>query len=201
MLIEETYFGWAPYTHADACPNPTWDEVQARRDEGRRPGATTDQPHTCTNGICLHANCFGRVRVRLLCRDCDTVYTIAGEGLTETRSTTELTGWGQRPRQVGDVWLWPGDVALPGSQPYQYLVTRQPQTITPETVYGIVTWHLGSEIGPLWIAGAVPDEGGAHQISHLRWRHTSRGLVTVDDAAAWIAGADTRVQRPLVVTA
>lgn len=199
MLIEETYFGWAAYAHAMGCTSPTWDEVQVRRDKGLHPGATVDQPHTCTNGLCSHTNTFGRVQLRLLCRDCDTVHTITGEGLTETRSTTELTGWGQPPRQVSGVWLWPDGATLPGSQPHQYLVTLQPQTITPATLYGIVSGYFGSEGEPLWIAGAVPDEGGAHQVSLTRWRHASRGLATLEDAAAWITGVALSAQRPLEV--
>ncbi|WP_327403872.1 hypothetical protein OG194_29825 [Streptomyces sp. NBC_01288] len=199
MLIEETYFGWAPYAHALGCANPTWDEVQVRRDEGLRPGATDDQAHTCTNDICSHTNTFGRVQLRLLCRNCDTVHTITGEGLTEARSTTQHTGWGQAPRQVGDVWLWPDGTTLPGSQPHQYLVTLQPQTITRATLYGIITGHFGSEGEPLWIAGAVPDEAGAHQVSLTRWRHTSRGLAALEDAAAWITGVAFGAQRPLEV--
>ncbi|MER7930527.1 hypothetical protein ABTY96_46715 [Streptomyces sp. NPDC096057] len=199
MLIEETYFGWTAYPHATGCTNPTWDEVQARRDEGLRPGVTGDQPHTCTNDICTHANTFGRVQVRLLCRDCDTVHTITGEGLTEARSTTDATGWGQTPLQVGDVWLWPGRPTLPGAQPHQYLVTFQPQTITPETLAGIITGYVGSEGEPLWVAGAVPDPGGAHQVSLTRWRYASRGLAALEDAAAWITTAEAHAYRPLVV--
>jgi hypothetical protein len=197
QLIEETYFGWDPYTHTVNCPNPTWDEVQVRRDEGARPVATGDQPHTCTNSMCSHNTGFGRVQLRLMCRDCSTVYTITGEGLTEVCTHTSLTGWGQPPRQVGDVWLWPGRPAIPGGEPHQYLVTRQATTVTAATLYGIITGYRDADGTPRWIAGAVPDEDGAHQVSTLRWRHSSRGLAKLEDAAAWIAGTDAA--RPLVV--
>ncbi|MFF6985647.1 hypothetical protein [Streptomyces sp. NPDC010273] len=199
MLIEECYFGWAAFAHAAGCDSKTW-EVEARRDEGLRPGVTAEQPHTCTNHLCTHANTFGRVAVRLLCRDCDAVHTITGEGLTEARSTTGATGWGQRPVRVGDMWLWPGRPTFPGAQPHQHLVTRQPQTITPETLYGVISSYAGSTGEQLWVAGAVPDQGGAHQVSLTRWRYASRGLTALEEAAAWIATAETRTHSPLVVT-
>lgn len=198
QLIEETYFGWTPYTHTDLCPNPTWDEVQVRHDEGARPVATGDQPHNCTNDMCSHATAFGRVQLRLLCRDCNTVYTITGEGLTEVCTHTSLTGWGQAPRRVGDVWLWPGRPTIPGGEPQQYLVTRQAATVTPETLYGIITRYRDADTTPRWLAAAVPDEDG-EQISLLRWRHVTRGLTALEDAAAWIADTDIHATRTLVV--
>jgi hypothetical protein len=199
QLIEETYFGWDPLTHTVDCPNPVWDDVQIRRDEGARPVATGAAQHACANDICSHANTFGRVQVRLLCRDCGTVYTITGEGLTEACSHVSLTGWGQRPRQVGGVWLWPDRPVIPGGEPYEYLVTRQSTDVTPATVYGFITRYRDTVGTPLWIASAVPDNPNT-EMSTLRWRHTTRGLPTLDDAAAWIATAETRTQPAVVVT-
>lgn len=199
LLIEETYFGWDPLSHVVDCPTPTWDTVEIRRSEGVRPVATGAEAHSCSNDICSHATSFARVELRLLCRDCDTVRTITGEGLTEVVTHTSLTGWGQEPRRVGEVWLWPGRPAVVGGEPHQYLVTRQPQTVTRATLYGIITRYRDAGGTPLWIAGAVPDEDGAHQVSMLRWRHASRGLVALEDAAAWITNAETAPQRTLVV--
>ncbi|WP_328439318.1 hypothetical protein OHA71_23560 [Streptomyces sp. NBC_00444] len=199
QLIEETYFGWDPLTHTVDCPNPSWDTVELRRDEGARPVATGDQLHACANAMCSHATAFGRVQLRLLCRDCSTVHTINGEGLTEACTHTSLTGWGQAPRQVGDVWLWPGRPAVAGGEPHQYLVTHQAATVTPETLYGIVTRYRDADGTSRWIAGAVRDDQGEHQVSSLRWRHRSAGLTELDAAAEWIATIDTAPQRPLVV--
>jgi hypothetical protein len=201
QLIEETYFGWDPYSHTVDCPNPTWDEVQVRRDEGARPVATGSEPHACTNDMCSHATAFGRVQLRMLCRDCGTVYTITGEGLTEVCTHTSLTGWGQTPRRVGEVWLWPGRPVIKGGEPHQYLVTRQPAAVTPTTLYGIITRYREADGTPRWLAAAMPDEDGAHQVSTLRWQHAARGLAALEDAAAWIASADQHVARPLVVAA
>ena len=50
------------------------------------------------------------------------------------------------------------------------------------------------------MAGAVPDEDGAHIVSAMRWRYASNGLTDLEDAAAWITDAETAPQRTLVVT-
>ncbi|MDT7847249.1 hypothetical protein [Streptomyces justiciae] len=198
-LIVETYFGWDPLSHTVDCPTPTWDDVEIRRSEGVRPVGTGAEPHGCPNDVCSHSNTFGRVQLRLLCRDCGTVRTITGEGMTEVVTHTSLTGWGQAPRRMGEVWLWPGRPAIAGGEPHQYLVTRQAAAVTRATLYGIITRYRDAEGTPRWIAGAVPDEDAAHQISMLRWRHASGGLAALEDAAAWIADTETAPQRPLVV--
>lgn len=198
-LIESLYLTPQPYTHTVGCPDPTWDVVDVLRDEGARPLATGAERHACSNDICSHADTFRRVRLRLLCHDCGTVYTITGEGLTEACSHTSLTGWGQRPTQVGGVWLWPGKPLVPGGQPQDYLVTRQPEAVTQATLYGIITGYREASHAHRWIAGALPDTDGAHQVHSLRWQYTRNGLATLDEAAAWIAAVETSAARPLVV--
>ncbi|MFB7597210.1 hypothetical protein [Streptomyces sp. NPDC056160] len=200
-LITETYFGWDPLTHTATCPNPTWDTAELRRTTGVRPaGTSATDAHTCTDPACEHADTFARVQLRLLCRDCDTVRIISGEGLSEACTHTSLTGWGQAPTRAGDVWLWPGRPAIPGGAPHQYLVTQQPAALTRATLYGIITGYHDSLQRQRWIAAAVPDEHGAHQVSTLRWRHSSNGLDDVATAAAWISTAADRAQRLLVVS-
>jgi hypothetical protein len=173
-LITETYFGWDPLTHTTDCPSPVWDTAEIRRTEGVRPRPTGAHEHACPTEHCCHGDAFGRVQLRLLCRDCGTVYTISGESLTEVCTHTSLTGWGQTPTQYGDA-------------------------VTPATLYGIVTAYRDASGTRRWIAGAEPDDDGAHQISTLRWRHSSNALDSVAAAAAWIADAETRTHRPLVV--
>ncbi|MET7475116.1 hypothetical protein ABZT17_12250 [Streptomyces sp. NPDC005648] len=190
-LIETVYFGWNPLAHAEGCTTPVWDDAEVLHSEGIRPGITGDEHHTCPNGICTHADAFGRVHLRLLCRTCHTVHTLSGESLTQAISHTSATGWGQPPRQIGELWLWPGRPVIAGGEPHQYLVTRQPYSVTTETLYGIITRYRDADGTPRWLAGAVPDEDGAHQISTLRWRHSSHGLAELEDAAAWITDAET----------
>ncbi|WP_406157685.1 hypothetical protein [Streptomyces canus] len=198
-LIETVYFGWNPLAHAEGCTNPVWDDAQVLHSEGIRPGVAGDEHHACVNGICSHADTFTRFQMRLLCETCGTVHTISGESMTHVISHTSATGWGQPPTQMGEVWLWPGRRTTPGSQPHQYLVTRQAATVTPDTLYGIITSYFDSEGKTCWLAGAVPDENGAHHVSSLRWRYSSRGLAALEDAAAWIAGVELSTPRSLVV--
>ncbi|MFF9138452.1 hypothetical protein ACF09G_12895 [Streptomyces albogriseolus] len=199
-LITETYLGWDELTHTVDCPSPVWDAVEIRRTEGLRPRTAHDAPHACVSDGCTHADTFGRVQLRLLCRDCDTVVLVGGEALTETRSNTALTGWGQRPTQSGGVWLWPGRPTIPGGEPHQYLVTLQPAALTRDLLYGIVTGYHDADGTRRWIAGAYPDADGAHQICTLRWAYASNGLSSVDEAAAFIDGTIRNPQRPVVVS-
>ncbi|MGY1498595.1 hypothetical protein ACW4TU_18680 [Streptomyces sp. QTS52] len=198
-LIEVQYFGWQPLTHTLTCPNPVWDTVELRHDDGIRTPPTATDTHTCTHNGCTHANTFDRVQIRLLCRDCDTVHLVRGEGHGQTAVTTADTGWGQQPTRHGEMWLWPGQPDIPGGNPHDYLVTRTPNPITPGAVYGLIAKYRDSEGAPRWVAGAKPDPDGAHYVSSLRFRHRSAGLHNLDEAAAWITTADTRPQRPLVV--
>jgi hypothetical protein len=198
-LITEIYFGWKPLAHALGCVNPVWDDSQILHSEGVRPASYGADHHTCQHFDCGHADTFQRFQLRLLCRDCDTVITLSGENMVQLISHTSATGWGQPPTELAGVWLWPGRPAIEGGHPHQYLVTRQAQAITPETLYGIITAYRNAEGTRLWIAGAVPDQGGAHQVSTLRWRHASRGLEDLAEAAAWIATIETRARGPLVV--
>lgn len=199
-LIEEQYFGWQPLTHALTCTNPVWDTAQIRRTEGIRTVPSDTRPHDCTHADCGHDNSFDRVQTRLLCHGCGTVHILNGESHGQTVTTTANTGWGQAPTQVGSVWLWPGRPDIPGGEPYDYLVTRTPAPITPGAVYGLITKYRDSEGLPRWIAGAQPDPDGAHYVGSIRFRHRSAGLHTLTDAATWTATADTRPQRPLVVS-
>jgi hypothetical protein len=200
-LIENLYLGWSPLHHPADCPRPTWDVVEMFHDDGVRIVQTGAEHHACANDTCSHADTFGRVQLRLLCKDCGSVRTISGEGLSLACTDTSLTGWGQAPRQVGGVWLWPGQPAVPGGEPHDYLVTREPvESVSTASLYGIITRYRDADGLPRWIAGALPDEDGAHQVHSLRWRHRTTGLTDLTAAAAWIAAAETRTKRPLVVT-
>lgn len=199
LLIEEVYFGWKPVAHAPGCAAPVWDDAEVRHSEGGRPVSTGAEHHTCPNDVCGHTDTFTRVQLRLLCRDCQTVTVISGESLVQVISHTAATGWGQPPTAVAGVWLWPGRPVAEGAAPYEYLVTLQSQAITRELLYGVITSYLSSSGVRRWMGGAVPDKASAHLIAGEQWRYVSPGLASLDEAAAWIADAETRARRPLVV--
>ena len=198
-LIEELYLGWQPLTHTVDCANPTWDTVEARYDTGGRIFTQGAEHHACATEGCSHADTFGRVQLRLLCRDCQTVHIISGEGLGAQCTTTALTGWGQAPRKLAGLWLWPGKPADAKHQPHAYLVTREHAQPTEANLYGIITRYRDAEGTPWWIAGAVRDDNGEHYVHSLRWRYRSNSLNDLPEAADWIAAVDTLPQRPLVV--
>lgn len=199
-LIEELYLGWQPLTHTITCPAPTWDSVELRHDEGARQVATGAEAHECISGDCGHENTFGRVQVRLLCRDCDTVYVLAGEGLGSTCTTTALTGWGQPPRKLAGVWLWPGEAATAEGRPHDYFVTRDPAApATPGALLGLITSYWDSVGAPLWIAYAHHHPDGAHKRDRLTFIHRTDALTSVEDAVRWVATVQDQPQRPLVV--
>ncbi|WP_055535660.1 hypothetical protein, partial [Streptomyces graminilatus] len=165
-----------------------------------RTAPSDPRPHTCTHADCTHTTEFTRVQLRLLCRDCGTVHTISAETLTQVLSHTSVTGWGQPPTHIAGVWLWPGRPPVRGALPWEYLVTLDNRIPTPTTVHGIITGYRDADHVQRWIAAAIPDPDGAHQVSTLRWRHSSTGLTTLDEAATWTATAHTTPQRPLVVS-
>ena len=199
-LITEVYFGWKPLAHGPGCPTPVWDDVQILHSEGVRPGTYGADHHACIHPDCGHADTFGRVQLRLLCRDCQTVTTISGESLVQVISHPSATGWGQPPTALAGVWLWPGRPTVEGGEPSQYLVTRQAQAITPALLYGIITAYRDSDGARRWITAAVPDPDGAYPVAGLRWRHGSNGHADLVEAAGWITAVETRAQRPVVVS-
>ncbi|MDX3455095.1 hypothetical protein PV396_24660 [Streptomyces sp. ME02-8801-2C] len=200
-LITTTYFGWNPLAHAPGCTIPVWDDADIRHTDAIRTTPGDTRPHECAHPDCTHDTGFDRVQLRLLCRTCHTVITLSAEHLNQAMAHTSVTGWGQPPQQLAGVWLWPGRAPAPGHTPYEYLITRDNTHIpTPDTVYGIITGYRDADHVQRWIAAAVPDPDGAHQVSTLRWRHSSKGLATLGEAAAWITDAETRPQRSLVVS-
>ncbi|MFF9285449.1 hypothetical protein [Streptomyces griseosporeus] len=198
-LIEEMYLGWQPLTHAIDCTSPVWDVAEVRHDTGGRILPTGAEAHTCATDGCTHTATFARVQLRLLCRSCHTVYVLAGEDLGVRHTTTAVTGWGQSPRQLAGLWLWPGQPADHRHQPHQYLVTREPSQVTRATLYGLITRYRDATGTPRWIAAAVPDENGEHQLHTLRWRYRSAGLADLPEAADWIASVESLPQRALEV--
>jgi hypothetical protein len=200
QLIEDIYLGWSPLSHGPACERPVWDKVEIRYDQGARIVQTGAEHHTCTNADCSHGDLFGRVQLRLLCRDCDAVCTITGESLTKVFTPGSDSGWTRTPRKVAGVWLWPGQAAGPGGEPHDFLVTREKaDAVTTETLYGIITRYRDADGAPRWIAAALHDPDGTHQVHSLRWRHRTSGITELTEAAGWIAAAESRTQRSVVI--
>ncbi|MBP5922134.1 MULTISPECIES: hypothetical protein [Streptomyces] len=213
-MIEHTYFGWNRLTHTTTCTSPTWD-IDVRHDPGTRPLVLPDVAHQCPDNHCAHKGEFDRVTVRVICRSCDTAHVITGEALTRVTTTTDALGYGQPPRQMAGLYLWPSRPVLHGhgpgpsgqdDQPFEYLVTTTlVDRLTPDDCVGVISRHRTAGGHSRWWAGAVSTppplrvlpEPGEYR---LAWAHRSSDHTTVDQAAAWIAATiDPAQQTPLVV--
>lgn len=149
-MIEHTYFGWTQLSHTESCATPTWD-IDVRHDTGIRPHADRAVTHGCPDQHCTHDSDFGRVTVRVICRGCDTAHVITGESLARTVTTTDALGYGQAPRQIAGLYLWPGRPVLHGwgpgasgldDQPHEYLVTTAlVDRLTPGDCVGAIGRH------------------------------------------------------------
>ncbi|WP_190040364.1 hypothetical protein, partial [Streptomyces fructofermentans] len=169
-LIEDLYLGWEQLPHTATCERPAWD-IDVRHDEGAHPlSHRADLQHDCST--CDHGPTFPRVTVRVICRSCQTVHLITGEGLGRSCTTTEVLGYGQAPSQVSGVWLWPGQPSTPGSDPGSFLVTRdRVSRVTRASVAGLITGYWDSEGRTRWIAGADLDDDGTHRVHSLSFTH------------------------------
>ena len=212
-MIEETYFGWARLTHTEGCDAPSW-EIDVRHDAGIRPlTQSTAVIHQCPDENCGHSSSFDRVTVRIVCRSCTTVHLITGEGLGRATTSTEALGYGQPPRRLDGLYLWPSPPVLYGygpgrsgldDQPREYLVTTTlADRLTPGMCVGAIGRHFNAAHKPLWWAGAIqtpPPTRLTGQVHRLAWKHRTNEHTSVEAAAAWIATAiDPAQQRPLVV--
>ncbi|WP_405960558.1 hypothetical protein OG235_24500 [Streptomyces sp. NBC_00024] len=212
-MIENTYFGWGQLPHTTTCTSPAWD-VDVRHDLGTRPLTAAELTHHCPDEHCAHTGAFDRVTVRVICRSCGTAHVITGEALARTVTTTQALGYGQAPRQIAGLYLWPGRPVLHGygpgrsgldDQPYEYLVTTTlVDRLTPGDCVGAIGRHRTAGGHPRWWAGAIPTppplrvlpEPGEYR---LAWAHRTSDHTSPDEAATWIHGALYADQQPLVV--
>ncbi|MGW0821782.1 hypothetical protein [Streptomyces sp. NPDC002845] len=215
MLIEEAYFGWDQLTHTTTCTSPTagW-EIDVRHDTGAHPlGQPGTTRHGCPLEDCGHGDTFDRVTVRAICRSCGTAHLITGAGLTRQTTTTEAIGYGQPPRKVAGLYLWPSRPVLYGwgpgksgqdDKPHEYLATTElVDCLTPEDCVGAIGRHRTDRGALRWWAAASPVPPPprlAGQVHRLAWGRRTTDHTSPEQAAAWIAAAiDPAQQQPLVV--
>lgn len=211
MRLTDTYLGWDQLTHGINCAAPAWD-IDVRREEGAHPlSHRQDLQHSCSNENCSHHNLFTRVTVRVICRSCTTAHLISGEDLTQERTTTEAIGYGQPPRRMAGLYLWPSEPVLfgygPGTsghddQPRSYLATAHlVERVTPQDCVGVIGRHPTARSRELWWASAIsiPLPGRLTAEYGLNWARRASELPSLDAAAEWIAAAQTQTA-PVEVT-
>lgn len=122
---------------------------------------------------------------RLFCPECGVIHfeMFDGDASTETTHANKL-GYGSRPQQMGNLWLWPGPPVFSGDDrgPAEYYVTttnKRPEQTSD--VAGMVGWALGQRGAVKWGAGVGCTRYGTAQRA-AKQRFSSRRA-----AVKWIA--------------
>jgi len=189
-IVRDLYLGWSDLAHGQDCPLPVW-EAQLGTDQGLRGRLLArEEPHSCPVEDCDHDSVFRRFTIRLVCRSCTEIHIIYGEDIGISRTTTTAYGYGQQPRQIDGLWLWPGEQTLPArdEEPREYLITRTPKIPTQASdVAGTICRYRTAGYHKRWQASAIADPAGPYGDDQLRWARRQGELRSVDKAAAWIA--------------
>ncbi|MFF8034883.1 hypothetical protein [Streptomyces sp. NPDC016626] len=191
--VLETYLGWEEPQHLSGCKRPSW-SVDIRTDHDELRDRLSGEAHACPNDSCGHGDRYPRTTVRIVCPSCQAALVIRGKDASTRQGMTANTtyGYGQPPRTMAGVLLWPGEPwlnvgRLRSAEPYDYVVTRKGVTRVTETdVVGVITQHRGKRGAVIWQAGALPTPG---KYARLNWGATNEDepARTVAAAAKWIA--------------
>ncbi|GGU11350.1 hypothetical protein [Streptomyces lateritius] len=185
---------WHPFAHRPDCAKPVWEvdhQVVSDKLRTRRGGPE----HTCPNEECGHHDRHDRITVRLLCRACDTVHLISGEEHTTRTTTTARIGYGQPPKRVAGLWLYPGPPLLDlrdHTTPGAYLCSREKvDRLSEEDIVGSVTEGRGKRGATVWHAAIGPEfHPPARGLSgYAIWAKNSgeKPFTSVTAAAKWVA--------------
>jgi hypothetical protein len=190
--VLETYLGWEEPRHLAACTRPGW-SVDFRTDE-RLHRRYEGDAHACANEGCDHGDRYPRVTVRIVCPSCQAAVVVQGEdaGTVQGTSANTTYGYGQPPRTMAGLLLWPGEPylnlgRLRTDEPYDYVATAKGvKRVTEADVVGVITQGRGKRGAVTWSAGALPTPG---KYGRFNWGRTNedKPARTVAAAAKWIA--------------
>jgi hypothetical protein len=189
----DTYLGWDELAHFDGCARPAWTvDLRTQADVFR--DRQRDGKHECANEECFHSDRYTRTTVRIVCLSCQAACTVESEdGVRRGSSKTVTKGYGQPPRRVAGLLLWPGDPflswgRLATDEPWDFVVTRPGVTrVTTDDVAGVISQARGKRGALCWSAVAVRDDDGPYGLRPLRFAHAETSLRTVAAAAKWTA--------------
>jgi hypothetical protein len=183
---------WQPFRHRPDCAKPVWEVDQQAASDKRRPRREGPE-HGCPNEECGHHDHYDVITLRVLCRSCGTVHLISGEEYTTRTTTTASTGYGQPPKKVGGLWLYPGPPLLDWKDagPSAYLCSREKaDRLSEENIVGAVTEGRGKRGATVWHAAIGPDfKPPARGLSGFAvWAKNSgdKPFGTVAAAAKWV---------------
>ncbi len=191
--VTATYLGWDELQHFDGCTKPAWTvDMRTEPDTFRRP-VSVDK-HECPVEECWHGSRYERTTVRIVCLSCQAACTVESEdGVRRGSSKTVTDGYGQPPRRIAGLLLWPGDPFLSWGrmstdEPWDFIVTRPGVTrVTQDDVVGVISQARGKRGALCWSVVAVRDEAGPYGLRPLRFAHAAERLRSVPATAKWIA--------------
>ena len=189
--VLETYLGWEEPKHMASCKRPAW-SVDIRTDDDEVRDRLGGEAHACPNDECQHGDRYARTTVRIVCRSCQAAMVVRGEEAGTSQGAGVTDGYGQPPRTMAGLLLWPGEPwlnigRLRSDEPYDYVVTRKGVTrVTEADVVGVITQGRGKRGATVWGAGALPTPG---KYVRLNWGCTNKDQParSVAAAAKWIA--------------
>lgn len=195
--VRDTYFGWAELPHAEVCKRPVWDvNSKVEHDVAPERDRYSTAPHDCPDEECDHGARYTRTTVRIVCRSCGEAHLLASDRQT-VRTSTGYLGYGQQPRRVAGLLLWPGEPlstfgmsVRDGRQyvPYELLVTGQGVTRPRrEDLVGEIAQTMGRRGAVRYGAVRGLDPNGEYGWGDFRWSAAAEGLHTIAAAAKWIA--------------
>ncbi|MBZ6175559.1 hypothetical protein KVH24_23300 [Streptomyces olivaceus] len=193
--VLETYLGWEEPQHLEGCKRPSW-QVDFRTDHDELRDRLGGDAHACANDTCDHSDRLARTTVRIVCSSCPAAVVIRGDEASASQGAHTTHGYGQQPRTMAGLLLWPGEPwlyfgRLSTDEPYDYVVTRKGvKRVTEADVVGVITQTRGKRGAVVWQAGAQPTPskyGGKY--ARFNWERVSgdKPLRTVAAAAKWIA--------------
>ncbi|MEU9535855.1 hypothetical protein AB0D00_26550 [Streptomyces sp. NPDC048213] len=151
---------WQPLTHGRDCAKPVW-EVDQQTMFGALRSRYEGREHSCPNEECGHGDRYDRITVRVLCRSCGTVHLINGEEQHIVTTTTVRTGYGQPPKKVAGLWLYPGPPLLhlrDYDSPGAYLCSREKvDRLSEKDIVGSITEGRGKRGRTVWHAAIGPN--------------------------------------------
>lgn len=201
--VRESYFGWTELAHAPDCKRPSWDVDTKVTDDAYRPRSRySTTPHSCADEECGHGPRYRRTEVRIVCRSCGHAHLVDTDDWRVTPTDTNFLGYGQQPRRVAGLLLWPGEplsnfgMSVRDGQfmPYGLLVTG-PGVTRPqrEDLVGEIAQTLSPRGAVRYGAVRHLDPNGMYGAGEFRWTAAIEGLRSIPAAAKWIAAqsADT----------
>jgi hypothetical protein len=199
VTAPDLYFGWQQPGHAPGCARPAW-VVDVRTEYNAWRGKAEGGPgHSCPDEDCGHHDRYQAETVRVVCRSCGVVHLYRGEGTGFEITTTKATGYGQAPRKVAGLWLYPGAPLLHhDTEPYDYLCARdRVDRLEPEHVVGYIGQGRGKRGGITWAAAALPDvvdRGSCRPSLQYTVKSGDVTFKTVAGAAKWVAAEVDRAK-------